>query len=219
VQARDDAGLPFDDAQLLGQLHILLVAGHETTTALSAWLLYLLATHPDYLRRVHAEMDAVLAEADGSITLKAIKAARELGHAVDEAGRLRSPVANAPRGVVKDVVFGGYTIPAGVHVLLSLVACHRLPHVFTNPDVFDPDRFAPSREEDKRTPYGLVTFGGGPRACIGMGFAQMEVKALAMHVFLNYTLEATNEERIVHAYDNIIASVVSGLIVRVKPRV
>lgn len=219
VQARDDAGLPFDDAQLLGQLHILLVAGHETTTALSAWLLYLLATHPDYLRRVHAEMDAVLAEADGSITLKAIKAARELGHAVDEAGRLRSPVANAPRGVVKDVVFGGYTIPAGVHVLLSLVACHRLPHVFANPDVFDPDRFAPSREEDKRTPYGLVTFGGGPRACIGMGFAQMEVKALAMHVFLNYTLEATNEERIVHAYDNIIASVVSGLIVRVKPRV
>lgn len=218
VQAHDDDGQSFSDAQLLGQLHILLVAGHETTTTLGAWLLYLLATHPDYLRRVRTELDTVLAETEGAITLGVIRAARELGYAVDEAGRLRSPVANAPRGVVKDVVFGGYTVPTGTHVLLSLVACHHLPHIFAHPDVFDPDRFAPPREEDKRTPYALVTFSGGPRVCLGQSFAQAEVKALAMHVFRHYTLQPTTGVDIVHAYDNIIASDVRGLRVRVKPR-
>jgi cytochrome P450 len=193
VKAGDEQSAPFTDRELLGQLHILLVAGHETTTTLSAWLLYLLATHPDILARAHAEMDDALAATGGEITMDAIKAMRLLGHTVDEAGRLYSPVGNVPRGVVKDFEFGGYHVPAGSRVLLSLAACHRLPDVFANPDVFDPDRFAPPREEDKRTPYSLVTFGGGPRICIGNRFAMMEATLILATLAQRFSFATTPE--------------------------
>jgi cytochrome P450 len=137
VKAGDEQSAPFTDRELLGQLHILLVAGHETTTSMSAWLLYLLASHPDILARVLAEMDEALAATGGEVTLDAIKAMHLLSNTVDEAGRLYSPVGNVPRGVLKDFEFGGYHVPAGTRVLLSLAACHRLPEVFANPDTFD----------------------------------------------------------------------------------
>jgi cytochrome P450 len=218
VQARDEEGRLFTDDQLLGQLHILLVAGHETTTTMAAWLLHLLATDPVYLARVHAELDDVLAATAGEVTLEAVKAMRLLGYAVDEAGRLRSPVGNVPRGVVRAFEFGGYRVPVGTRVLVSLAACHRLPHLFANPDTFDPDRFAPPREEDKRHPYALVPFGAGPRICIGINFAQVEVKALAAHVLRTYTLEPIPDRPLVQAYFSPVASLVYGMPVRVRRR-
>ncbi|HEU5347468.1 MAG TPA: cytochrome P450 [Ktedonobacterales bacterium] len=217
VKAGDEQGLALTDRELLGQLHILLVAGHETTTTLSAWLLYLLAAHPDILARIHTEMDEALAATEGEVTLDAIKAMRLLGNAVEEAGRLHSPVGNVPRGVVKDFTFGGYYVPAETRVLLSLAACHRLPNVFANPDTFDPDRFAPPREEDKRTPYSLVTFGGGPRICIGINFAQVEVKAIAAHILRHYMLTPTADQ-IEHAYYSPVASLNNGIRLRVARR-
>jgi cytochrome P450 len=99
-----------------------------------------------------------------------------------------------PRGVVREVEFAGYTIPVGTLVRLGLAACHRLPDVFANPDAFDPQRFAPPREEDRRVPYSLVTFGGGPRLCIGINFANIEVKALAAHVLRHYHLEPASAD-------------------------
>lgn len=218
VRAGDDQSPPFSDRELLGQLHILLVAGHETTTTLSAWLLYLLAAHPDLLARIHAEMDAALAANEGVVTLDAIRAMRLLGNTVDEAGRLYPPVGNVPRGVVKDFEFGGYLVPVGSRVLLSLAACHRLPSVFANPDEFDPDRFAPPREEDKRTPYALVTFGGGPRICIGINFAQVEIKAMAAHILRRYTLTPVPGHEIEHVYYSPVASLTNGIRLRVAPR-
>ena len=99
-----------------------------------------------------------------------------------------------PRGTAHPVDFDGYTIPAGTKVRLSLAGAHRLPHVFEDPERFDMDRFAPPREEDKKTPYSLVTFGGGTRVCIGQHFAQVEAKALAAHVLRHYTLEPISAE-------------------------
>jgi cytochrome P450 len=116
-----------------------------------------------------------------------LRGARVLDAFIREAGRLYSPVLNVPRGVVQDFEFAGYTVPMGTHVRLALAASHRLPTIFANPEVFDLDRFLPPREED-RLPYALVTFGGGPRVCIGINFAQIEVKALVAHVLPRYTL-------------------------------
>ena len=218
IKAGDEQSAPFSDRELLGQLHILLVAGHETTTTLSAWLLYLLATHPDILARVHTEMDEALAATSGEVTMDALKAMRLLGNAVDEAGRLYSPVGNVPRGVVKDFTFGSYHVPAGSRVLLSLAACHRLPDIFANPDVFDPDRFAPPREEDKRTPYALVTFGSGPRICIGINFAQVEIKAMAAHILRRYTLTPVPDQQLLQAYYSPVGSPINGIHLRVARR-
>ncbi len=86
------------------------------------------------------------------------------------------------------------TLPAGTPVRLSLAASNMLSTTFAEPDVFDPDRFAPPREEDRRTPYALVTFGGGPRLCIGIHFATIEVKVLAAHALRSYRLEPVTDQ-------------------------
>jgi len=188
VHARDDEGLALTDEEVLGHLYILLVAGHETTTTLGAWTLYLLATQPEQRLRVEEEVDSLLAGSSGPLSVEAARNLHVLDLFIREAGRLHSPVQTVPRGVVQEVEFAGYTLPPGTPVRLALAACHRLPQYFENPDAFDPDRFAPPREEDRKTPYALVTFGGGPRLCIGVNFAHIEAKALAVDVLRRYEL-------------------------------
>ncbi len=173
VHARDDQGRPLTDDEVLGHLYILLVAGHETTTTLAAWTLYLLATEPEQRARVEAELNAQLAGSSAPLTVEAARNLHRLDLFIREAGRLHSPVQNVPRGVLRDVEFAGYTIPARAQVRVSLAGCHRMSQYFVDPDRFDPDRFAPPREEDRKSPYALVTFGGGPRLCIGVNFAKL----------------------------------------------
>jgi cytochrome P450 len=218
VRARDEHGQGLSDDQLLGHVNILLIAGHETSTTLTAWLLYELAMHPAYLARVHAELDAALPDPDAPPDIETLRGLRVLGNAMTEAGRLHPPAGNVPRGVVKPFEFAGYTIPVGTHVLYSIAASHRLPHVFRDPDHFDPDRFAPPREEDKATPYGLVTFGGGPRVCIGMNFAQTEIKALAAHLLRTHTVEPIAGREPQMAYYSPVGFITTGVNLRVVPR-
>jgi cytochrome P450 len=199
VAARDDLGHPLSDTQILAHLKILLVAGHETTTTLAAWTLYLLATHPDHRAKVEAELAGALPGPVESLTPEALRGTRFLDAFLKEVGRLYSPVIQVPRGVVGDFEFAGYLVPSGTRVRLGLAAGHRLPTIWAQPEAFDPSRFEPPREEDKAHPYALVTFGGGPRVCIGMSFAQFEVKALVAHVLRRYRLEPSSDQPPIHA--------------------
>ncbi|MGI8912572.1 MAG: cytochrome P450 [Chloroflexota bacterium] len=217
VNAHDEAGQALSDEQVLAHVNILLVAGHETTTMLGGWALYLLATHPHYLARVHTELDGALGSRQAALTVETIKATPVLGNAIKEAGRLESPVAVLPRGVVQPFEFGGYAVPVGTQVRLAIAATHRLPAIFPNPDCFDPDRFAPPRDEERRTPYALATFGGGARICIGINFAQIEVKALAASVLRRFQLEPLSPNR-PEQLAGITAFVPEGIHVRATPR-
>ncbi len=220
VAYRDEAGQSLSDQELLGHVNILLVAGHETSTTMASWLLYLLATHPDYLERVRAETAQLVGpNLDDPITLEAVKAMRVLGNALSEAGRLWSPVAAGPRGVVSDFDFGGYHVPAGVQARYSIAGGHWLPNIFANPERFDPDRFAAPREEDKKVPYALIPFGGGPRICIGVNFAQVEIKALAAHVLRNYDLIPVAGQEVVQLYSPTIGSPSNGIRMRATRRI
>jgi retinoid hydroxylase len=216
VQARDGKGQALSGAQLLGHAKVLLVGGHETTAWLGAWLLYLLITHPAYLARVQSELGSLSGVPDGLMTLEGIKAMKVLGNAFKEAGRLYPSIGNVPRGVVKDFEFGGYRVPAGARIVYSIAASHRLPGIFQNPDMFDPDRFLPPRREDKRHPYALVTFGGGLHICLGMNFAQAEIKAIAAHILSSYSLGLVPGQDIVQVYPRAIGYPLHGIRVRVK---
>jgi retinoid hydroxylase len=193
VGARDDNGALLSDGQIVAHTNNLLVAGHETTTTLSAWTLYLLASLPEHRQRIEAELDALLGEPARGLEVDMLRRLQQLEQFIKEVGRLYPPVITVPRSVLRDVEFGGYLLPAGTPVRLALGASHLLPQVFAEPHRFDPDRFAVPRQEDRRTPYGLVTFGGGPRMCIGIHFAQIEIKALVVHVLRRYHVEPTDD--------------------------
>ncbi len=155
--------------------------------------------HPDYAERVLDEQATILGtKADPD--LEDIKRLKVLDNALSEAERLYPPVANGPRGVVEDFVFNGYHVPEGTLAFYSIVASHMLPDLFANPTAFDPDRFASPCEEHKKHPYALVGFGGGPRICIGINFAQVEIKAMVSHILRNYTLTLVPDQEIYQFY-------------------
>ena len=195
VHAEFEDGSKLDDAQILGHLNILLIAGHETTTTMSAWMIYQMATLPDHWARLQAEVDEALADipigrTDMPFTAEMLRKLPQLENFIKETGRLFAPVFQVPRVTLSETEYAGYRIPAGVRVRLSLAGTHMHPEVFANPNEFDPDRFAPPRREDRARPYSLVTFGGGPRICIGINFATIEIKVLAAHILRHYRLEA-----------------------------
>ena len=199
VQARDGQGNPLSNEQIIAHINILLVAGHETSTSLSTWLLYLLSQHPDYTQYVLAEQAELLATG-ADPTLNDIKRMKVLDNALSEAERLYPPIGTAPRGVLEDFVFNDYLIPAGTYVFYAIAATHLIPSIFAEPTRFDPDRFAPPREEHKKVPFSLVGFGGGPRICIGINFAKVEIKVMITHILRRYHLELLPNQEIVQFY-------------------
>jgi cytochrome P450 len=93
-----------------------------------------------------------------------------------------------------------------------------IPDIFADPESFDPDRFAPPREEHKKNPYALVGFGGGPRICIGLNFAQVEIKAMVSHILRNYKLELIPGQEIYQFY-SVVGWPVKGIRMRVCERI
>jgi len=215
VSARDDTGNSLSDEQLLAHVNILLVAGHETTTTLGAWVLYLLAQHPEYAERVDSELATVLG--DQPVTSESLHALPLLTAAIREAGRLQSPVLLLPRGVLTPFEFAGRAVEAGTPVFVAVAAGHRLKSIFQDPDGFDPTRFLPPREEDRRHPYALATFGGGPRICLGINFAQVEVMALTAHVRRHFTLSPVSD-RPIPQFGGILPTLPDGIRVHVVAR-
>ncbi|MFN8498953.1 MAG: cytochrome P450 [Anaerolineae bacterium] len=216
VQAKDENGALLSDEQILAHVNILLVAGHETTTSLSAWLFWEMALRPDWAARVRAELDEVMSAHEG-LTTEATRQMKVLGYVIDEVGRLHAPVRNAPRGVVKEFEFGGYTVPVGTQIRYSIAATHMLPTVWDNPTVFDPQRFAPGREEQKRHPFAFLPFGAGPRICIGMHLATAEVKAMTEHILRSFDMTPVSGPR-PGEYGMITTFAEPGLRVGVTPR-
>ncbi len=106
-----------------------------------------------------------------------------------EVMRLHPTITGGFRGVVEPFEFDGYTVPAGWRVQYCHHATHMDPSIWTHPDRFDPDRFSRARAEHKRDPFAFVAFGAGPRMCLGMPFAKIELKMVAALLCRTYTWE------------------------------
>jgi cytochrome P450 len=177
------------DTEIIDQLLMFLFAGHENPAVLISWLLLELNANPEWLERLRNEQQEVIG--NESLNLSHLKQFTNLGYALKEVERLYPPVQNISRGVVKDIEYDGYRIPAGWMVDISPMLTHRLPEIYSSPDNFDPDRFAPPREEDKQHPFALVGFGGGSHVCLGYQFAQMEMKIFMSLLLRNYDWQVT----------------------------
>ncbi|MGH2409139.1 MAG: cytochrome P450, partial [Chloroflexota bacterium] len=214
AQARDEDGHPWSDDQILAHVDTLLIAGHETTASLAAWTLYTLAQHPGYADRIRSVAESLQSS---DFLTAALNHGSVLARVLSEAERLYPPVSTAPRGLIHDVVFQGYALRAGGMTVYSAAATHLLPSVWTDPRTFDPDRFAPPREERKRAPYALVGFGGGPRTCIGRVLARVELAILLSRILKNYHIEVVPGHSIAQRY-GITSRPAQGIRMRVRRR-
>ena len=114
---------------------------------------------------------------------------------INEVLRLHPPLWFENRNTINDVSLGGVTIPKGSLVLFSRYSLHRHPNFWSHPDVFDPERHAPETPENTRSSYALVPFGGGPRICIGIHFAFVELILIVAKVLQKHTVIVAKEDR------------------------
>jgi cytochrome P450 len=181
----EDTGEGMTDKQLRDEVITLFVAGHETTAVTLAWAWHLLAAHPEAAERVRAEGASVLGErVPAAADLPKLPYARMV---IDETMRLYPPAWTTNRQAIADDEVCGYRIPAGAIVLVSPYVMHRHPAYWENSEQFDPERFSPERSAG-RPHYAYFPFGGGPRQCIGKGFALMEAQLLLVAIAKRFRL-------------------------------
>jgi cytochrome P450 len=188
VRSGGPGAAPLSDDQLLDHANTLVLAGHFTAAGLSAYTLLLLADQPDWLARVRDEQAAL--EPSG---MEALARMPTLDHVLMEAERLIAPLPHLPRLIVEDMEFQGHRLAAGEQLLCSVAGTHRDGTIFAEPDRFDPDRFAPPRNERRRAPLALAGFNVGPRRCLGALLAQVMMKVIVHHVVLGFTLAPRKE--------------------------
>lgn len=187
LMARDeDTGEGMSVSQLRDEVMTLLLAGHETTANALSWTWYLLSQHPHVRQRLEAELSQALGGRMPQVEdLPSLPFTRQV---IQEALRLYPPAWIISRRTIQADEIGGYPIPANSLVDMSAYVTHRHPRYWPNPEVFDPDRFAPGRAEEL-PPFAYFPFGGGPRLCIGRDFALLEAQLILASVAQRFRLE------------------------------
>ncbi|MGE0405925.1 MAG: cytochrome P450 [Candidatus Korobacteraceae bacterium] len=158
------------DLQVRDECVTIVLAGHDTTANALTWTLYLLSQHPEVEHRLHQEIDSVLAGRPPAAD--DVPRLRYTEMVLAESMRLYPPAWGLARKTLQAHTIGGYVIPRDGVVLLNQYVTHRDRRWYPNPETFDPERWAES--QNSRPKFAYFPFGGGPRQCIGEGFAWME---------------------------------------------
>ena len=190
LQTEDEAGNRLSQEEIKVQSLLMLFAGHETTTSMLTSMAMALAQNPQVLEKARAEQQVLAQqqdeEATAAPTLEQMQQMPYLDAVIKEAERMFPPVGGGFREVIKPIDFNGYRVPAGWLALYRIEAAHLDERCYSQPDTFDPDRFLSPRSEHKRYDYSLVAFGGGPRVCLGMAFAKLEMKIMMAMLLRQY---------------------------------
>jgi cytochrome P450 len=182
----DDDGNRFTDTDIINHMIFLMMAAHDTSTSTLTTMAYQLAANPQWQQRCREEGDRI---GDNPLDIDELDKLESFDLVIKECLRLVTPLPFNVRRAVRDTEICGYYIPEGTNINLWPGMNHRLPELWTDPERFDPDRFAEPRSEHKRHRYAFAPFGGGAHKCIGMVFGQLEVKTVMHRLLRNYRLE------------------------------
>ncbi len=186
MSARDEAGNPMTDEELHDELMTLLVAGHETTATALSWAFYWIHKIPQVREKLLEELDSLGDNSDPN----AIAKLPYLNAVCSETLRIY-PVGmlTFPRVAKVPVELAGCHIEAGTSVIGCIYLTHHREDVYPEPKLFKPERFL----EKQFSPYEYLPFGGGSRRCIGMAFAQFEMKLVLAAILKRYQLALADD--------------------------
>lgn len=187
----DDDGNAFTDQDIVNHMIFLMMAAHDTSTSTTTTMVYNLAAHPEWQERAREESARL---GDAPLDIDALEKLETLDLVMNESLRMVTPLPFNLRQTVRDTDLLGYHVPAGTNVTIWPGLNHRLPELWTEPNKFDPERFAEPRSEHKKHRYAFAPFGGGAHKCIGMVFGQLEVKTVVHRLLRRYRLELTRPD-------------------------
>jgi cytochrome P450 len=195
LQAHDDEGVGMTDRQLHDEIMTLFLAGHETTANVLSWTWFLLGQNPEVEGKLVEELGRVLG---GRVPTPAdLPQLVYTDTVVRESMRLYPPVWVIGRRALAPFRLGEYELPADTNVLISQLIMHRDTRYFPEPDRFDPDRWSASDPRGAALPrFAYFPFGGGPRVCIGAGFAMMEAVLLLATIAQQFQIQIAPGQKV-----------------------
>jgi cytochrome P450 len=198
MTSRDPAsGGGFDSTELVDQITVLVLAGHETSASALAWCIFLLSQQPGLAEQIREEAEAL---ASGrSLTQEELNKIVSLRNAFRETLRLYPPSAFMTRVAKSDTTISGSPIRAGDLVIVSPWLVHRHHKYWQNPEHFDPDRFSAERERNI-IPGTYIPFGLGPRVCTGRSVAMIEGPLLVGELLRKFRFTTLEPESVIPAY-------------------
>ncbi len=203
-------GQRFSEREMVDQVAIFFLAGHETSASALAWALYLLATHPEWQDRVAAESQTLLPEF-GAVS--GLKVTRDVFR---ETLRLYPPVPMMVRETTCPHQFRDRDIPKGAQIVLSPWHLHRHERIWSAPDDFDPGRWQ-TEEGRSCARDAFIPFSSGPRVCTGAGFAMIEGPLLLAQLVRAYRFDAI-ADRVPVPQAHLTVRAADGIWLSVTPR-
>ncbi|XP_013614481.1 PREDICTED: sterol 14-demethylase-like [Brassica oleracea var. oleracea] len=196
IESKYRDGRQTTESEVAGLLIAALFAGQQTSSITSTWAGAYLMKYKEYSSAALDEQKKLIEKHGDKIDHDILSSEMNvLYRCIKEALRLHPPLIMLMRASHSDfnvTTRDGktYDIPKGHIVATSPAFANRLPHVFKNPDSYDPDRFSPGREEDKAAgAFSYISFGGGRHGCLGEPFAYLQIKAIWSHLLRNFELE------------------------------
>jgi cytochrome P450 len=194
IAARDpETGEAFTREELIDQLGVLFLAGHETSASALTWVFFLLATHPALVARLRAELREVCGE--GPVEFEHTKRLVFARNLFRETLRLYPPITFLPRVALEATAIGDVKVKRGALVMVAPWVLHRHQRYWRDPHLFDADRFLPEREGEI-TPGTYLPFGLGPRVCAGAAFATTEAILLIARLFRRFDFRVLQPGRV-----------------------
>ena len=194
--ARDEEGNGFTREELIDQLGVMFLAGHETSASALTWAFFILSQQPDCVRRIRAEVDALCG--DNAITFEQSKKLTFTRNVFREVIRLYPPITFLPRVAMADTSLGSRRIKRGALVIVAPWVLHRHKSYWRDPDLFDPDRFSSEREHDLPS-NAYIPFGLGPRICSGAAFASVEAVLIIASLIRAFDIETLDAGKVTPA--------------------
>lgn len=184
AQSGEEPEMKLTDKQIHDHILTFLAAGHETTAIALSWTFYLLSEHPAIREKLQEEIRTV--PGDRPPTVDDLAKLPYLDWVLSESMRLYPPAWMQMRFVGEEFELDGVRLPARTMLMLSQWVIHRSPEFWEDPDVFRPERWDPVNGQ-RLLPGAYFPFGGGPRMCIGMPFAELEAKLILTTILQHYT--------------------------------
>lgn len=180
--------------EIVGQAFVFLLAGYETSSNTLAFTCYLLAIHPECQRKVQEEVDDFFSRHE-SPDYTNVQELKYLDMVISETLRLYPPGFRFARDIEQDCVLNGQLLPKGASLEIPAGFLHYDPEYWPEPESFVPERFTPEAKA-ARHPFVYLPFGAGPRSCVGMRLAQLEIKMALVRLFSRFSFEACAETKV-----------------------
>ncbi|MBQ5153916.1 cytochrome P450, partial [Macrococcus caseolyticus] len=180
--------LEVDDDLLIAQCGLFFTAGYETSATTLSFTLFELAKNPEAQKRAIAEVDDYLRRHNNELKYECLSEMPFVEACFDETLRLYPVIGLLTREVMEDYTFpSGLKVEKGLRIFLPLYHLHHNPEFFPDPEEYRPERFLPENKDNIK-PYTYMPFGDGPRICIGMRFAKMQMAAGIITLLKKYRL-------------------------------